>query len=135
MVLWNNPGFWRKHWCWVKKPCRNVLSDDVTSLIGSIDLVLRVIHNSGFIIQGNSGKCTGAFKFGCRVIFYLSKSCRKSGLISHLSIEFTQKRNHIFKNFITNINICKFHTSKYFRLIFISIILNVHNDPCFEDKS
>ena len=25
--------------------------------------------------------------------------------------------------------------SKYFRIIFISIILNVHNDPCFEDKS
>ena len=25
--------------------------------------------------------------------------------------------------------------SKYFRIILISIILNVHNDPCFEDKS
>ena len=46
-------------------------------------------------VQGNSEKCTGAFKFGYRVIFYSSKSCRKSGLISHLSIEFTQKKIHI----------------------------------------
>ena len=27
------------------------------------------------------------------------------------------------------------NTSKYFQMIFISIILNEHNDPCFEDKS
>ena len=47
-----------------------------------------------YVLQGNSEKCTGAFKFGCRVIFYSSKSCRKSGLISHLSNEFPQK---IFK--------------------------------------
>ena len=26
------------------------------------------------------------------------------------------------------------YTLKYFRIISISIILNVHNDPCFEDK-
>ena len=46
-------------------------------------------------VQGNSEKCTGAFKFGCRVIFYLSKICRKSGLLSHLCIEFTKKNIHI----------------------------------------
>ena len=63
----------------------------------------KIVH-----LQGNSEKCTGAFMFGCREIFYLSKSCRKSGLISHLSIEFTQKIFILCLDFITNINICKF---------------------------
>ena len=72
------------------------------------------------LIQGNTEKCTGAFKFGCRVTFYSSKSCRKSGLIRHL---FPQKIFKFCFNSIKKKNICKF------------IILNVHNDPCFEDKS
>ena len=59
-------------------------------------------------IQGNSEKCIGAFKFACCVIFYLSKIWRKSGLISHLSIEFTKKMFMLCFNFITNINICKY---------------------------
>ena len=60
-----------------------------------------------FILQGNSEKCTGAFKLGCRVIFYVFKSCHKSGLISlQSSIEFIKK---IIVGFnLTNINICKF---------------------------
>ena len=67
-----------------------------------------VIYELKIHVQGNSEKCTGVFKFGCRVIIYLSKSCRKSDLISHISIEFTKKINYIlFFNFITNINICK----------------------------
>ena len=36
-------------------------------------------------LQGISEKCIGAFKFGCHIIFwsiYLSKICRKSGVIS-----------------------------------------------------
>ena len=44
----------------------------------------------------------------------------------HLSIEFNKKKLLCF-NFIT--------TLKYFRKLFISFTLNVHNDPCFEDKS
>ena len=47
------------------------------------------------VLQGNSEKCTGAFKFGCHEIFYWYKICRKSGRISHLSIEFTKKNIHI----------------------------------------
>ena len=82
------------------------------------------------IYKDNSEKCTGAFKFRCRVIFYLCKS-RKSGLISHPSIEFPQKIFILFFNFITNINICKIILKNNF----ISIILNLHNDPCFEDMS
>jgi len=51
---------------------------------------------------------------------------------SHQSNYLSNSRNNIIIlcfNFITNIN-----TLKYFRILFISIILNVHNDPCFEDK-
>ena len=76
-------------------------------------------------IQGISEKCTGAFKFRCRLI----------------SIEFTKKIFILCSNFITNIEYVNIyliqfnHINKYFRVIFISIILNVHNDPCFEDKS
>ena len=81
---------------------------------------------------------------------YLSKSCRKSGVISlsiYLSDNFLfffyEKLLVIYRihtkifilclNFITNINICKY-ILKIFQVNFISIILNVHNDPCFEDK-
>ena len=56
-------------------------------------------------------------KFGCRIIFwiiYLSKSFHKN----------SQKKLY----YVIIINICKY-------IIFLSIILNVHNDPCFEDKS
>ena len=49
------------------------------------------------VIQVNSEKCTGAFKFWCRVIFYSSESCRKCGLISYLSTEFTQKNQYHFE--------------------------------------
>ena len=90
------------------------------------------------LLQGNSEKCTGAFKFRCRIIFlsiYLSKSCRKSGLIS-LSIYriHNQKIFILCFNFIKDINICKYILIKYLWIIFISIILNVLNDPCFEEK-
>ena len=60
-------------------------------------------------IQGISEKCTGAFNVWCRVIFY-PKACLKSCLIS-LSIYQIQTK------------------------MFISMILNEHNDPCFEEKS
>ena len=65
-----------------------------------------------FLQQGNSKKFTGAFKFRCRVIFwiiYLSKSSRKSGLIS-LSMYWIHKKkySYCFFYFITNINKCKF---------------------------
>jgi len=82
----------------------NVLSCFISHLIINEKLLysLRSIQ-----LQGNSEKCTGEFKCGYRVIFYLSKSCRKSGLISHLYIEFT-KKIHIMFHFVTNINICKF---------------------------
>ena len=54
---------------------------------------------------------------------------------SHQSIYLSnsQKKIILCFNFITNINICKYIL--YFQNIFISIILNVHNDLCFEDKS
>ena len=76
------------------------------------------------IIQGISEKCTGAFKFGCRIISVYPKVAA----IVVSSIEFT-KKNILYFNFITNINICKYI------LKILSIIFNVHNDPsCFEDK-
>ena len=67
---------------------------------------------------------------------YLSESCRKSGFISLLHICISNSHKKKCFNFIRNINVCKYiYISKYFRIIFISIILNVNNDPCFEDKS
>ena len=86
-------------------------------------------------IQGISEKCAGASKFWCCVIFssiYLSKSCRKSGLIS-LSIHRILTKKILCFYFITNMSMYIY--LKYFWVIFISILLNVHNDPCFEDKS
>ena len=47
----------------------------------------------------------------------------------------SHKKIHIIFLFINNINIYFIYTWKYFRVIFISIIMNVHNYPCFEDKS
>ena len=44
-------------------------------------VAISVVDNPRVDIQGNSEKCTGAFKFGCRKICYFSKICRKSGLI------------------------------------------------------
>ena len=42
---------------------------------------------SGLVqVQGYSEKCAGVFKFGCCVIFYLSKSCLKAvSSVIHLS--------------------------------------------------
>ena len=62
-------------------------------------------------LQGLSEKCTGAFKFGCRVIcrsIILSKSCHKSGFIS-LSIYRIHKKIFILCfNCITKLNIYKY---------------------------
>ena len=80
-------------------------------------------------LKGISEKFTGTFKFGYSVIFwsiYLSKSCRKSGFISLFIYRIQNKIFILCFNFITNV---------YFRVIFVSIILNAHNYPCFEDKS
>ena len=73
----------------------------------------RVWHVWSSQIQGISEKYTEALKFGCRVIFwsiYLSKSCRKIGLIS-LSIYRIRKKKSYY----------------------VCIILNVplYNDPCW----
>jgi len=84
-------------------------------------------------IQGVSEKCTGAFKFGCGVIFW-SIYLSKSGLISLFIYRIHTKKFHITFNFIANINICKYML-KILKKNFVSIILNAHNDPCFEDKS
>ena len=89
-------------------------------------------------VQGISEKCTGTSKFGCHVIFwsiYLSKNCRKSGFIS-LSIYRIHTKKYSYYNFITNINIFQnINKIIYIWVIFISIILIVYNDPCFENKS
>ena len=54
-------------------------------------------------------QCTGAFKFGCRIIFwsfYLFKSCRKSCLISLSIYRIHNKKIFILCfNFIKDINI------------------------------
>ena len=66
------------------------------------------IGGAEFIVQGNSEKCTGAFKFGCRMIFWsihLSKSCRKS-LFSLFIYRIDTKKIILCFNFISNINIC-----------------------------
>ena len=65
-----------------------------------------------------------------------------------ISIEFTKTVSsvylHIYRihkkkiilcfNSISNINVC-IYILKFFRIIFKSSILNVHNDPCFEESS
>ena len=98
-------------------------------------------------IQGISEKCTGAFKFGCRITFwgiYLSESCHKRGLFSLFIYRVHKKTNILCFNFLTNINICTrtrynvyiyIYILKYLRIICISIILNGHYNPLFEDKS
>ena len=81
-------------------------------------------------VQGISEKCTEAFKFGCRVIFWsiYPKVAAKAVSSVYLSIEFIKKI--LCFDFITNILVCM---CKYIlKNIFISTILN---DPCFKDKS
>ena len=73
-------------------------------------------------IQGISEKCTGAFKFGCRVIFlviYQSKSCRKSGL----TVEFPKIMFTVCLNLITNINIYFKIFSSNFQVLFLMYIM------------
>ena len=59
-----------------------------------------------WVLLGISEKCTGAFKFGCRIIFwsiYLSKDAAKVVSSVYLSIEFKKMKFILCFNFITNI--------------------------------
>ena len=73
-------------------------------------------------LQGISEKCTGAFKFGCRIIFwsiYLSKSCRKSGLISLSIYRIHNKKIFILCfNLINELKICKYILKNIFESFF-----------------
>ena len=66
---------WRRLPTWTRQSLKTI-SQSRTVISGT---------SSSVYLQGISEKCTGAFKFGCRIIFwsiYLSESCRKSGVIS-----------------------------------------------------
>ena len=109
--------FWFR--CFVSSnPCTVLLCQYIENMFSSLEIILPVgiritwglkglcAKFRYFVrveVQGNSEKCTGAFKFGCPVIFYISRIWRKSGLISHLSIKFTKKIHIMFIYIITNI--------------------------------
>ena len=79
-------------WCYIviigDKISAIVSSAIVTTAIGTTTITNSCYHTTPAIIQGISEKCTRAFKFWCRVIFwsiYLSKSCRMIAVVDDSS--------------------------------------------------
>ena len=90
----------------------------------NVDQGVHLFFSFSTNIQGISEKCTGAFKFVCRIIFwsiYLSKVCCKSGLISIAIYRIHKKIFILCFNFITNIE----YVNIYFK-IFLSNLYKYH---------